>query len=122
MPNLKKIVNLHEEATYNELRAIASDYGYQVYLKVRVADVFPLDQSKVASNLYSFALKSHFDFLACDKEHYPVFVVEFDGPSHQEAAQLERDQKKDGLCAMFDLPILRIKNTHLLKRYNREAF
>lgn len=51
---------------------------------------------------------AHFDFLVLDEEWMPLFAVEFDGPTHQDPEQIERDRKKDRICKHFDLSLLRI--------------
>jgi len=119
MAGLKKIVNRQEEVAYRELQDLAAQYGYDVHVKIRLADVLGIEGSGIEDALYGFALQSHFDFLVCDEGQGPLFAVEFDGPTHREPAQRARDTKKDELCARFDLPLLRINTNHLLKKYNK---
>ncbi len=114
---VKKILNLHEEATHIKLKKICEEYGTSVYPKLRVADVLPIQKSGISSEEYRFALQSHFDFVVADSEHTPVFAVEFDGPTHTSPAQKKRDNKKDNLCDQFEFPILRINAKHLIKKY-----
>jgi hypothetical protein len=117
----KRLVNRQEEKAHGELKSVADDYGYVVYLKVRVADVLPIEDSGITQEQYTYALKAHFDFVACDSDYNPVFVVEFDGPSHQADVQRLRDSMKDGLCKRFDMPILRINTNHLVQKYNKAS-
>jgi len=117
----KRLVNRQEENAHGELKTVADDYGYVVYLKVRVADVLPIEDSGIASELYTYALKSHFDFVACDRDYNPVFVVEFDGPSHRAETQRWRDKMKDILCVRFAMPVLRINTNHLVQKYNKAS-
>lgn len=121
MTGLKKIVNRKEEVAYRELQDLAAQYGYDVHVKLGLADVLRIERSGIENALYSFALRSHFDFLVCDDGHNPIFAVEFDGPTHREPVQRARDMKKDELCVRFDLPLLRINTNHLLKRYNKAS-
>jgi hypothetical protein len=121
MRPLKKIVNPSEAVALESLQVLAADYGYRVHPKVRLADVAPIEGSGIRDDLFSFALKSHFDFVACNESHDPVFAVEFDGPSHRGKEQRERDSKKDEICQIFEIPILRINSNHLIKKYNRES-
>jgi hypothetical protein len=116
-----RVLNLHEEAALQELEALGSKYGYRVHSKMRVADVLPIEGSGISKELFSFALKSHFDFVVCDKAHVPLFTVEFDGPTHLDPRQERRDAKKDEICRIFSFPMLRIKFNHLLKRYNNAS-
>jgi len=118
---LKKILNHSEEAAFDELGFLAKDFGYRIYVKVRLADVFPIEKSGIDDADYGFALKSHFDFIATNQTHDPIFAVEFDGPSHQKSEQRARDHRKDTLCERFDLPLLRINTNHLLRSYNKAS-
>jgi hypothetical protein len=120
-PPFKKLVNRYEETAFQELEGLGSEFGYRIYPKVRVADVLPLDDQSIRSDLFSFALKAHFDFTACDDRHNPLFAVEFDGRFHQLKAQKARDARKDELCALFGFPLLRINSNHLLRRYNKRS-
>ena len=121
MTGLKKIVNRQEEVAYRELQDLAAQYGYDVHVKIRLADVLRTEGSGIEGGLYGFVLQSHFDFLVCDEGQDPLFAVEFDGPTHREPVQQARDAKKDELCARFDLPLLRINTNHLLKKYNKAS-
>ncbi|MBI5750508.1 MAG: DUF2726 domain-containing protein [Nitrospinae bacterium] len=114
---LKKILNLHEEATHIKLKKVCEEYGTFVFPKLRVADVLPIENSGISKEAYRFALQSHFDFVVVNSNHDPLFSVEFDGPSHQSTIQKERDCRKDKLCEQFDFPILRINSKHLIKKY-----
>jgi len=113
----KKILNLHEEATNLRLKEVCDTYGAHAYPKIRVADVLPIQGSGISNEDFRFALQAHFDFIVCDNEQIPQFAVEFDGPSHKDAAQRRRDAKKDALCDRFAFPILRINWRHIVKKY-----
>lgn len=121
MGGLKKIVNRHEEAAYQELQDLVVQYGYNVHVKIRLADVLEIDGSGIEDSLYGYALKAHFDFLICNDDYAPLFAVEFDGPTHLESKQRALDAKKNALCTRFDLPLLRINTNHLLKKYNKAS-
>jgi hypothetical protein len=68
---LKKVLNLHEEAVSQRLRAICDEHGASVYVKVRVADVLPIENSGISHEEYAYALKSHFDFVGCEQRAQP---------------------------------------------------
>lgn len=42
MPLFGRLVNRQEEKAHGELKSVADEYGYVVYLKVRLADVLPI--------------------------------------------------------------------------------
>ena len=98
MAPFKRIFNYHEEQTYHRLQETCKRNRAGVYPKVRVGDILPIEGSGISDDLFSSALKSHFDFVVTDDSHNPLFVVEFDGPSHTNPEQVERDRKKNLLC------------------------
>ena len=59
----------------------------------------------------------HFDFLITDHDYNPLFVVEFDGGSHKDPVQIERDRKKNWLCERFEMPLLRINIAYINRTY-----
>jgi len=110
---LRKLLNVSESVTRDRLAEVAGTWGACVYAKIRLADVFPVDNSGLPDHLYKFALMSHFDFVVANDKHDPLFAVEFDGPSHRSRHQRLRDQKKNDICDYFHFPILRINARYL---------
>ena len=103
------LVNEGEVRTDAALREAAEALGYRVSPKVRVADVLDIDRSGLSDPAYGYALRSHFDWVVYDSEtNLPEFAVEFDGESHEDPAARRRDVTKNGICAIFGLPLLRI--------------
>lgn len=117
MSNLKKILNLHEEATHLRLRDVCEKHGASIFSKVRLADILPIEGSGIPDSEYKFALQAHFDFVVSDDTHTPLFSVEFDGPLHTNQRQQARDKIKTELCRKFDFPLLRINSNYLKKAY-----
>lgn len=117
MSNLKKILNLHEEATHLRLREVCEKHGANIFSKVRLADVLPIEGSGISDTEYKFALQSHYDFVVSNDVHTPLFAIEFDGPLHVNEKQQARDKTKNDLCEKFDLPLLRINSNYLKKAY-----
>lgn len=114
---LKKLLNKPEADTHNRLQNICQENQAAVFAKVRLADILPIEHSGISEREYSFALKSHCDFVVAASDHVPLFAVEFDGPFHATEEQQVRDGLKDGLCDKFGLPLLRINASHLESRY-----
>ena len=117
MANLKKILNLHEETTHLRLKEVCEKHGANIYSKVRLADVLPIEGSGISDAEYKFALQAHYDFVVTNEAHTPLFAVEFDGPLHSNEKQQARDNTKNELCKKFALPILRINSNYLKKAY-----
>lgn len=114
---LKLLLNRPEAETDASLRHVCEAYGARVFPKVRVADVLPIEQSGISADLYRYALQSHFDFVAAESSHRPLFAVEFDGPAHSKPPSAERDRKKAALCERFQCPLLRITSRYLSPVY-----
>jgi hypothetical protein len=100
---VKKILNFSEYKTNRILESFLMNYEAKVNAKMRVADILPIENSGISNELYSYALKSHFDFIVT-QSLLPVFAIEFDGMGHDDL----NDKKKDQLCKKFDFPILRV--------------
>jgi Protein of unknown function (DUF2726) len=66
-----RILNGYEELTYDALQRACSGDGAHVFPKVRVADVFPLENQTISPKHLSYALKAHFDFVVTDKDYRP---------------------------------------------------
>lgn len=114
---LLKLLNYSESKTHTKLQEVCKKYGATVYVKVRIADVLPINGSNIKKELFRFALQAHFDFVVVNEEFEPQFAVEFDGPSHKTPAQVERDRKKNELCEVYEFPLLRINAKYLDSKY-----
>lgn len=104
----KIIVNRYEALVHEVLSHVAQKNGCAVYPKVRLADAVDIDRSGLSNDAYSYALKSHFDFVVVDSQSVPEFAVEFDGPHHGTEPQQKRDDLKNQICERLGLPLLRI--------------
>jgi hypothetical protein len=111
-----RLLNRYEEIVFDQISEVSSRYGLSAYPKVRLADVIDLDALGIDYSHKSFGLRSHFDFVI-SREYQPLYVVEFDGPSHLTDVQRERDTKKNRLCELAGLPILRVNSRHITKDF-----
>lgn len=112
---LKRLLNSPERITYARLREVCELHVAEVYAKVRLADVLPIEGSGLSQELYEFALQAHYDFVVTGRDQAPLFALEFDGPQHDQSPQSERDAKKDELSSRFGLPLLRIRAEDLCR-------
>lgn len=120
----RPILNRSERRTLAALTRPLQGTGMSVSVQTRCIDVLRCfvedDQLRGTDELglldgseYSYALKAHFDFVVLDAQHVPVLAVEFDGPSHVDPEVVARDCRKNRLCFMAGLPLLRIHDAHL---------
>ncbi len=103
--NKSRILNKSEQKVLEHITNSDCLSRSNVFPKIRVADVFPITNSGIKRELYSYALKAHFDFLICCDNYYPEFAIEFNGPSHLDPKQKIRDLMKVELCEKFGLPL-----------------
>src|SRR5438128_9017082 len=54
-----------------------------------------------------------FDFVVYDQESIPQFAVEFDGPCHENEQKRKSDIRKNRLCSLANLQLLRIGDNFL---------
>src|ERR1017187_226521 len=114
---MDKFLNKYETVTYDKIKAIADKVGANVFSKVRLADVLFRSNSGISPTEFSFALRSHVDFLVTNSAQEPQFCVEFDGPKNREPVQIKRDEIKNGLFERFEMPYMRINARYLEDRY-----
>ncbi|MGF1717926.1 DUF2726 domain-containing protein [Photobacterium chitinilyticum] len=112
-----RLLNKYEEITYNKLSGVCNGRA-RVFAKVRLADVFPIKNSGITSEEFSYALKSHFDFLVFNENYEPLFAVEYDGKQHySDPTQVRNDLLKNGLCERFKFPILRANFNYVSREF-----
>jgi ssDNA-binding Zn-finger/Zn-ribbon topoisomerase 1 len=116
---LKRLLNNPERITYGRLCEVCARHGAEVYAKVRLADVLPIEGSNLTDALYEFALQAHYDFVVAGRDQVPLFAVEFDGPQHDHSQQTERDVKKNEVSRRFSLPLLRVRAGDLCRSESR---
>lgn len=116
------LVNDYEEITNQILHRKSIEHEVHVFPKVRLADVFEIEFGVTKKELFNYALKSHFDFLVCDKDFMPLFAVEVDGNYHStNNKQIKNDKMKNKLCKQDMLPLLRINSNYLIKRFRNTS-
>jgi hypothetical protein len=85
---------------------------YQIFGKVRVADVVETTRGLSASNrqtAFNRIRAKHFDFLLCDQDNLAVVcAIELDDKSHQKVSRRQRDAFVVELCRTIGLPLVQI--------------
>jgi hypothetical protein len=112
-----KLLNHYEELVLGELSAIASENSLRTFSKVRVADVLQTATTRLSNRDFGFFTRSHFDFVVTEQDSKPFMAVEFDGPSHADPRQQERDAIKNALCSSAEFPLIRINANHVTRKF-----
>ncbi|WP_188407587.1 DUF2726 domain-containing protein [Agarivorans gilvus] len=112
-----RLLNKYEEVTYDRLTRVCEERA-KVFTKVRLADIFSINNSGISRDEFSYCLKAHFDFVIVDEDYQPIFAVEYDGIQHKtEVRQVKNDLLKNNLCKKFELPILRANFNYVSKKF-----
>jgi hypothetical protein len=118
---LKRVFNRSERVVFDTAHEIAGHHRALAFLKMRVADVLPINNSGISDEHFSYALRAHFDTLVVDDHGRPKLAIEFDGGGHDPS----KDHLKNELCDYFGLPLVRVTGQHLRARnfeHNAVAF
>ncbi len=86
--------------------------GYRVFPNVRLNDLFFITTRHPGQQKGAYARlrDKHVDFLVVAlPEHRPVFAIELDGASHDNAQQQYRDAVKDVAFRSAGLPLIRLR-------------
>jgi hypothetical protein len=112
----KKLLNTSEYKTISELQESLEGTGYFVVPQIQFKEVLVADVhdslSKKEKQTFNTA---SFDFVVYNSEFLPEFAVEFDGPCHAKQKKKESDSRKNKLCCLSKLPLLRIDDSFLTK-------
>lgn len=117
MQTVKALMNRSEEIVFQELERIASDNALRVFPKVRLSDVLEKRGKSLGSREFQFFARSHFDFVLTTGDFQPLMGIEYDGPRHNDARQIERDHIKNELCRKANFGLLRINSKHVTRLY-----
>ena len=111
----RALLNEAERRLLQELQAAIRDYNADVSLKVRLADALDLENSGISSELFSYGLRAHLDFVVIERDTFKsLFAVEYDGAEHfTDQETIERDRKKSEICRRLNFDLLRITKCHL---------
>lgn len=86
---------------------------YWVNVHTRLEDVIQPDDGDDPADV-RFLRNAHFDLTIHKESHRKaLWAFEFDGPTHERPEQRRRDIRKNGICLLAGLPLLRINDTHL---------
>jgi hypothetical protein len=113
----QRIPNASEQQTDEVLRSSFAVTGYRIFARLPLAKIIQREYGETLSKKdRNFLETSELDFVVANADTIPEFAVEFDGPHHQLVdKQIEPDARKNKLCDLAKLPLLRITDTELEK-------
>jgi len=87
--------------------------NYEVFAKVRIADVLQPEKCASKKNWYTALNRitsKHFDYVLCDKNTFSVVaVIELDDKSHNQSKVKRRDAFVERVCESANLKLLRFQ-------------
>lgn len=109
------IFTQNEFNCYKNLKIIADKYGYEIFGKMRLADIVSVTEKGKEYMRYFGKIKSkHIDFVLLDgKTMQPKLLIELDDSTHDTEKRKERDEFLNKLCETVKLPILHIRGYEL---------
>jgi len=114
-PNsIRPILNRYERQALGILHKVTGRLGMKVVPKIRISDALPLDTEAVRDDLQIFGEQACFDFIIA-VEKAPILAIEFDGPDFAEESCIIKNQKKQDICDLLELPLLRVDTQYLRK-------
>ena len=90
----KTILTDREYEFYTRLKPLADQYGLNIYIKVRLADLIepkPKEENPYWMECFNKIKAKHIDFALADDETCIVALIELDDTSHARADRVERD-------------------------------
>ena len=111
----RTLLNEAEKRLLYELQVAVRGHKADVSFKVRLADVLDLKDSGISSELFSYGLRAHLDFVVIEQDTFKsLFAVEYDGVEHfTDQETIERDRKKSEICRHLNFDLLRVTKCHL---------
>jgi very-short-patch-repair endonuclease len=89
------------------------DIGFTVNRQSKLDDVIEVDEIRLNRQEKQTLHNASLDFVVYDQESIPQFAVEFDGPCHEYEQKRKGDIRKNRLCGMAGLRLLRIGDNFL---------
>lgn len=94
----KYIFSRNEKSEYRKLVSWAQEHGYDVFPKMRLADIIEPRSKENYRSLLGKIIQKHVDFVVCDQECRVKFIIELDDNSHYQQARKARDEFVDQAC------------------------
>jgi len=106
---VRRLASPAELAALGALEKALLGSTWKLALKPRIQDVIEKDEfDELPDKEFNLYRSGHFDFVVyASSDGRAELAIELDGPSHRYPDQMERDVRKNYLCAEAGLPLLR---------------
>lgn len=110
-----RLLNTSEYLTEQSLRRALEGTTFRVFAQLPLNKVIQLEKSdRISRSESKFLQDSELDFVIYNQDSLPELAIEFDGPAHRAYERKKRsDIKKNRLCRMAGLPLIRVGDIHL---------
>ena len=108
----RDLLTSNELAFYQILAPIVCQHGWQLLMKMRLADVMAVRKGTEDYMSYFNKIKAkHTDFVFCDPFTLEILAgLELDDPSHERPDRQERDEFVDNAYAAAGIPLIHVWN------------
>ncbi len=103
-----RIMNDSESALFFELKKQLPQ-NYYVFPNMRMADLVHVAHGPGFYKRRGKVLPRHADFVICDSDFKPLFVIELNGGYHDHPVQQEKDREKEAIFREALLPLVIIR-------------
>ena len=108
----RDLLTSNELEFYQILYPIVCRHGWQLLMKMRLADIMAVRKGTEEYMKYFNKIKAkHTDFVFCDPDTLEILAgLELDDPSHERPDRMERDAFVDNAYAAADIPLIHVWN------------
>ena len=108
----RDLLTSNELEFYRILAPIVCQHGWQLLMKMRLADVMAVRKGTEDYMSYFNKIKAkHTDFVFCDPYTLEILAgLELDDPSHERPERMERDEFVDNAYAAAGIPLIHVWN------------
>lgn len=106
----RDLLTSNELAFYQILYPLVCQHGWQLLMKMRLADIMAVQKGVPDYMKYFNKIKAkHTDFVFCDPDTLEILAgLELDDPSHDRPDRMERDEFVDHAYAAAGIPLIHV--------------
>ena len=108
----RDLLTSNELEFYQILSPIVCQHGWQLLMKMRLADIMAVRKGTEEYMKYFNKIKAkHTDFVFCDPDTLEILAgLELDDPSHERPERIERDEFVDKAYEAAGIPLIHVWN------------